>query len=176
MGRQGRGGPGAGGDSGGARRCSGLHRVQTEGEVIEQGRQHLQSYLGELLDAIVRSAPACPPVIRAAFRQLFQRVGERFPQHQVGPCRGMAWARSGTSPGDGALGVWSAGSPLGQGGSGRGRAAPKPHPWTAAHRCLWACPATGETLTCVPHALGGPSTPNLWLSPASCACASSPRP
>ncbi|NWX38017.1 RASL2 protein, partial [Notiomystis cincta] len=62
--------------------CSGLHRVQTEGEVIEQGRQHLQSYLGELLDAIVRSAPACPPVIRAAFRRLFQRVGERFPQHQ----------------------------------------------------------------------------------------------
>ncbi|XP_016158585.1 PREDICTED: ras GTPase-activating protein 4 isoform X6 [Ficedula albicollis] len=63
--------------------CSGLHRVQTEGEVIEQGRQHLQSYLGELLDAIVRSAPACPPLIRAAFRQLFQRVGERFPQHQA---------------------------------------------------------------------------------------------
>ncbi|XP_039576579.1 ras GTPase-activating protein 4-like isoform X4 [Passer montanus] len=62
--------------------CSGLHRVQTEGEVIEQGRQHLQSYLGELLDAIVRSAPACPPLIRAAFRQLFQRVGQRFPQHQ----------------------------------------------------------------------------------------------
>ncbi|NWX50898.1 RASL2 protein, partial [Steatornis caripensis] len=62
--------------------CSGLHRVQTEGEVIEQGRQHLQSYLGELLDAIVKSVPACPPVIRAAFRQLFRRVGERFPQHQ----------------------------------------------------------------------------------------------
>ncbi|NWX70783.1 RASL2 protein, partial [Alca torda] len=62
--------------------CSGLHRVQTEGEVIEQGRQHLQSYLSELLDAIGKSAPACPPVIRAAFRQLFQRVGERFPQHQ----------------------------------------------------------------------------------------------
>ncbi|XP_057266774.1 ras GTPase-activating protein 4-like [Pezoporus wallicus] len=62
--------------------CSGLHRVQTEGEVIEQGRQHLQSYLEELLDAIVRSAPTCPPVIRAAFRLLFQRVGERFPQHQ----------------------------------------------------------------------------------------------
>ncbi|XP_074016628.1 ras GTPase-activating protein 4-like [Numenius arquata] len=62
--------------------CSGLHRVQTEGEVIEQGRQHLQSYLGELLDAIGKSAPACPPVIRAAFRQLFQRVRERFPQHQ----------------------------------------------------------------------------------------------
>ncbi|XP_039938316.1 ras GTPase-activating protein 4-like isoform X2 [Hirundo rustica] len=30
----------------------------------------------------VGSAPACPPLIRAAFRQLFQRVGERFPQHQ----------------------------------------------------------------------------------------------
>ncbi|XP_065709242.2 ras GTPase-activating protein 4-like [Patagioenas fasciata] len=62
--------------------CSGLHRVQTEGEVIEQGRQYLQSYLDELLDAISRSAPACPPVIRAVFRQLFHRVGERFPQHQ----------------------------------------------------------------------------------------------
>lgn len=63
--------------------------MQTEGEVIEQGRQHLQSYLGELLDAIIKSAPACPPIIRAAFRQLFQRVGERFPQHQVGLRRGM---------------------------------------------------------------------------------------
>uniref|UniRef100_A0A8V1AFM0 RAS p21 protein activator 4B n=1 Tax=Gallus gallus TaxID=9031 RepID=A0A8V1AFM0_CHICK len=62
--------------------CSGLHRVQTESEVMEQGRQLLQSYLGELLDAIGKSAPTCPPVIRAAFRQLFQRVGERFPQHQ----------------------------------------------------------------------------------------------
>ncbi|KAM6242244.1 ras GTPase-activating protein 4B [Porphyrio hochstetteri] len=62
--------------------CSGLHRVQTEGEVIEQGRQQLQSYLGELLDAIAQSAPACPPVIRAVFRQLFRRVEERFPQHQ----------------------------------------------------------------------------------------------
>ncbi|XP_068512256.1 ras GTPase-activating protein 4-like isoform X1 [Anas acuta] len=62
--------------------CSGLHRVQTESEVMEQGRQHLQSYLGELLDTISKSAPTCPPVIRAAFRQLFQRVGERFPEHQ----------------------------------------------------------------------------------------------
>ncbi|XP_053851670.1 ras GTPase-activating protein 4-like isoform X2 [Vidua macroura] len=94
--------------------CSGLHRVQTEGEVIEQGRQHLQSYLGELLDAIVRSAPACPPLIRAAFRQLFQRVGERFPQHQVGLWRGTVWGQTGTSPGDSALWVWSVGSPLGQ--------------------------------------------------------------
>ncbi|NXG45241.1 RASL2 protein, partial [Psilopogon haemacephalus] len=62
--------------------CSGLHRVQTEGEVIEQGRQHLQAYLGELLDAIARSAPACPALVRAAFRQLFHRVAERFPRHQ----------------------------------------------------------------------------------------------
>ncbi|KFP21130.1 Ras GTPase-activating protein 4, partial [Egretta garzetta] len=62
--------------------CSGLHRVQTEGEVIEQGRQHLQSYLGELLGAIVKSLSSCPPIIRAAFRQLFRRVEERFPQHQ----------------------------------------------------------------------------------------------
>ncbi|XP_053941333.1 ras GTPase-activating protein 4 [Cuculus canorus] len=62
--------------------CSALHRVQTEGEVIEQGRQHLQSYLDELLDTIAKSVPACPPIIRAAFRQLFQRVAERFPQHQ----------------------------------------------------------------------------------------------
>ncbi|XP_068021466.1 LOW QUALITY PROTEIN: ras GTPase-activating protein 4-like [Melanerpes formicivorus] len=62
--------------------CSGLHRVQTEGEVIEQGRQHLQAYLGELLDAICKSAPACPPAIRAAFRQLFRRAAGRFPQHQ----------------------------------------------------------------------------------------------
>lgn len=67
----------------GACRCSGLHRVQTESEVMEQGRQLLQSYLRELLDTIGKSAPTCPPVIRAAFRQLFQRVGERFPQHQV---------------------------------------------------------------------------------------------
>lgn len=50
---------------------------------MEQGRQHLQSYLGELLDTISKSAPTCPPVIRATFRQLFQRVGERFPEHQV---------------------------------------------------------------------------------------------
>lgn len=57
--------------------------MQTESEVMEQGRQHLQSYLGELLDTISKSAPTCPPVIRAAFRQLFQRVGERFPEHQV---------------------------------------------------------------------------------------------
>ncbi|XP_068766392.1 ras GTPase-activating protein 4 isoform X2 [Struthio camelus] len=62
--------------------CSGLHRVQTESEVIEQSCQHLQSYLGELLAAIAKSAPACPAIVRAAFRQLFRRVRERFPEHQ----------------------------------------------------------------------------------------------
>lgn len=177
MGWQGRGGPSPGGDSDGARRCSGLHRVQTEGEVIEQGRQHLQSYLGELLDAIVRSAPACPPVIRAAFRQLFQRVGERFPQHQVGLWRGLVWGQTGTSPEDGALWVWSPAAVSGVcSRAGGQRAAPTRQPWTLAHRCLWGCPMLGEALTCLPHPLGGHSTPNLWLSPASSACASSRRP
>lgn len=66
--------------------------------MIEQGRQHLQSYLGELLDAIGRSAPACPPVIRAVFQQLFRRVGERFPQHQVGLRQGMDRGSNGDVP------------------------------------------------------------------------------
>nr|XP_009676489.1 PREDICTED: ras GTPase-activating protein 4-like [Struthio camelus australis] len=39
-------------------------------------------YLGELLAAIAKSAPACPAIVRAAFRQLFRRVRERFPEHQ----------------------------------------------------------------------------------------------
>lgn len=136
MGWQGRGGPSAGGDSGAARRCSGLHRVQTEAEVIEQSRQHLQSYLGELLDAIVRSAPACPPLIRAAFRQLFQRVGERFPQHQVG-LLGMAWGETGTPPGDRAPWVWCPaavnGVPSWAGGQREG---PKQR---SGHRCIAVC-------------------------------------
>uniref|UniRef100_A0A8C6YLG2 Ras GTPase-activating protein 4-like n=1 Tax=Nothoprocta perdicaria TaxID=30464 RepID=A0A8C6YLG2_NOTPE len=69
-------------DATGRMRCSGLHRVQTEGEVIEQSCQHLQSYLGELLAAMGRSAPGCPAVVRGAFRQLFRRVGQRFPEQQ----------------------------------------------------------------------------------------------
>lgn len=72
--------------------------------MIEQGRQHLQSYLGELLDAIVKSAPMCPPVVRAAFRQLFRRVGERFPQHQVGLRRGMRGLKQGCPQGTGCRG------------------------------------------------------------------------
>ncbi|KAM8797318.1 ras GTPase-activating protein 4-like [Eudromia elegans] len=62
--------------------CSGLHRVHTEVEVIEQSCQHLQSYLGELLAAVAASAASCPAVVRAAFRQLFRRVARRFPEPQ----------------------------------------------------------------------------------------------
>ena len=133
------GGPSRGADSAGACRCSGLHRVQTEGEVIEQGRQHLQSYLSELLDAIVKSVPACPPVIRAAFRQLFRRVGERFPQHQVRLQRWMDRGSNGDVPrGQGALGAvpsFGGWGPLLGGAQGwdageqRGHAAPEQQPW-----------------------------------------------
>nr|XP_042713675.1 ras GTPase-activating protein 4B isoform X3 [Chrysemys picta bellii] len=59
--------------------CSGLHRIQTESEVIHQSTQHLQSYLTDLLIAIAKSVRTCPATIRATFRQLFKRVEERFP-------------------------------------------------------------------------------------------------
>ncbi|XP_023393287.1 ras GTPase-activating protein 4B isoform X2 [Pteropus alecto] len=59
--------------------CSGLHRPQTEAEVLEQSAQTLRAHLGELLSALCRSVRACPAVVRATFRQLFQRVRERFP-------------------------------------------------------------------------------------------------
>uniref|UniRef100_A0A8D0H241 Ras GTPase-activating protein 4 n=1 Tax=Sphenodon punctatus TaxID=8508 RepID=A0A8D0H241_SPHPU len=62
--------------------CSGLHRIQTEGEVIQQSAQHLQSYLTDLLAAIAKSVKACPALIRAAFRQLFKQVGEHFPEEK----------------------------------------------------------------------------------------------
>lgn len=67
------------------RRCSGLHRPQTEAEVLEQSAQTLRAHLGELLSALCRSVRACPAVVRATFRQLFQRVRERFPsaEHEV---------------------------------------------------------------------------------------------
>lgn len=68
-------------------RCSGLHRPQTEAEVLEQSAQTLRAHLVALLSAICRSVRACPAVVRATFRQLFRRVRERFPsaQHQVRP-------------------------------------------------------------------------------------------
>ncbi|XP_072496384.1 ras GTPase-activating protein 4-like isoform X3 [Notamacropus eugenii] len=62
--------------------CSGLHRIQTESEVMEQSAQTLQSYLSELLSAISRSVRTCPAVIRATFRQLFKRVQEHFPENK----------------------------------------------------------------------------------------------
>ncbi|XP_052023776.1 ras GTPase-activating protein 4B [Apodemus sylvaticus] len=67
--------------------CSGLHRPQTEAEVLEQSAQTLRAHLGALLSAICRSVRACPAMVRATFRQLFRRVRERFPsaQHQNVP-------------------------------------------------------------------------------------------
>lgn len=63
-------------------RCSGLHRPQTEAEVLEQSVQTLCAHLGALLSALSRSVRACPAVVRATFRQLFRRVRERFPSAQ----------------------------------------------------------------------------------------------
>ncbi|XP_008830503.1 ras GTPase-activating protein 4 isoform X5 [Nannospalax galili] len=62
--------------------CSGLHRSQTESEVLEQSAQTLRAHLRALLNAICRSVRACPAVVRATFRQLFRRVHERFPNAQ----------------------------------------------------------------------------------------------
>ncbi|XP_021110107.1 ras GTPase-activating protein 4B isoform X3 [Heterocephalus glaber] len=67
--------------------CSRLHRPQSEAEVLEQSAQTLRAHLGALLSALCRSVRACPAVLRATFRQLFQRVRERFPgtQHENVP-------------------------------------------------------------------------------------------
>ncbi|XP_062945231.1 ras GTPase-activating protein 4B isoform X1 [Cynocephalus volans] len=62
--------------------CSGLHRPQTEAEVLEQSAQTLRGHLGALLGELCRSVRACPAVVRSTFRQLFQRVRERFPSAQ----------------------------------------------------------------------------------------------
>ncbi|MEJ1272655.1 RAS p21 protein activator 4 [Cricetulus griseus] len=78
--------------------CSGLHRPQTEAEVLEQSARTLRAHVVALLSAICRSVRACPVVVRATFRQLFQRVQERFPsaQHQVRPlCRSEGRERKG---------------------------------------------------------------------------------
>ncbi|XP_042542445.1 ras GTPase-activating protein 4B [Dipodomys spectabilis] len=67
--------------------CSGLHRPQTETEVLEQSVQTLRAHLAALLSALRGSVRACPALVRATFRQLFRRVRERFPgaQHQHVP-------------------------------------------------------------------------------------------
>ncbi|XP_033282270.1 ras GTPase-activating protein 4B isoform X3 [Orcinus orca] len=62
--------------------CSGLHRPQTEAEVLEQSAQTLRVHLGALLSSLSRSVRACPAVVRATFRQLFRRVREHFPSAQ----------------------------------------------------------------------------------------------
>lgn len=88
-------------------RCSGLHRPQTEVEVLEQSAQVLRTHLVALLSAICRSVRACPVVVRATLRQLFRRVRERFPsaQHQVRAPVGRAEGREREGiPWDGGLG------------------------------------------------------------------------
>uniref|UniRef100_A0A8D0CG49 RAS p21 protein activator 4 n=1 Tax=Scleropages formosus TaxID=113540 RepID=A0A8D0CG49_SCLFO len=62
--------------------CAGLHRVQTEADVIQQSAGHLQSYLFDLIHAIVQSAVYCPTSLCQTFRQLYQRVQERFPEKE----------------------------------------------------------------------------------------------
>ncbi|XP_067113290.1 ras GTPase-activating protein 4 isoform X1 [Osmerus mordax] len=60
--------------------CAGLHRVHTESEVIQQSADLLQSYLSDLLHAILQSASYCPVALCQAFQQLYQRVHKRFPE------------------------------------------------------------------------------------------------
>ncbi|XP_063060094.1 ras GTPase-activating protein 4 [Engraulis encrasicolus] len=59
--------------------CTGLHRTQTEADVIQQSTTYLQSYLSELLNAILQSASYCPLVLCQVFQQLYHRVEARFP-------------------------------------------------------------------------------------------------
>ncbi|TSP36108.1 Ras GTPase-activating protein 4 [Bagarius yarrelli] len=59
--------------------CSGLHRLQTEADVIQQSSSLLQSYLSELMAAILQSSSFFPLLLGQAFQQLYQRVQARFP-------------------------------------------------------------------------------------------------
>ncbi|XP_036435740.1 LOW QUALITY PROTEIN: ras GTPase-activating protein 4 [Colossoma macropomum] len=59
--------------------CTGLHRQHTEADVIQQSSSLLQSYLSELLAAILQSASYCPLLLCQAFQQLYHRVQARFP-------------------------------------------------------------------------------------------------
>ncbi|XP_027720185.1 rasGAP-activating-like protein 1 isoform X2 [Vombatus ursinus] len=52
----------------------------SEEHVRENSLGLLIGYLGEILEAIVGSVDRCPPAMRAAFRQLHQRVEDRFPE------------------------------------------------------------------------------------------------
>ncbi|XP_067293895.1 ras GTPase-activating protein 4 isoform X2 [Pseudorasbora parva] len=59
--------------------CAGLHRQQTESDIIQQSSSLLQSYLSELLTSILQSASYCPVLICQAFHELYLRVQKRFP-------------------------------------------------------------------------------------------------
>uniref|UniRef100_A0A8C1CNK1 RAS p21 protein activator 4 n=1 Tax=Cyprinus carpio carpio TaxID=630221 RepID=A0A8C1CNK1_CYPCA len=59
--------------------CAGLHRQQTESDIIQQSSSLLQSYLSELLTSILQSASYCPLLICQVFHQLYLRVQECFP-------------------------------------------------------------------------------------------------
>ncbi|XP_035196664.1 rasGAP-activating-like protein 1 isoform X2 [Oxyura jamaicensis] len=54
----------------------------SEAQVRESSLGLLQGYLGDTVDAIVGSVEKCPPVMRAAFKQLRRRVEEQFPSAQ----------------------------------------------------------------------------------------------
>lgn len=62
----------------------------SEAQVRESSLGLLQGYLGDTVDAIVGSVDKCPPLMRAAFKQLRRRVEEQFPseQHEVGATAG----------------------------------------------------------------------------------------
>uniref|UniRef100_A0A8B9EER2 RAS protein activator like 1 n=1 Tax=Anser cygnoides TaxID=8845 RepID=A0A8B9EER2_ANSCY len=62
----------------------------SEAQVRESSLGLLQGYLGDVVDAIVGSVEKCPPLMRAAFKQLRRRVEEQFPsaQHEVGATAG----------------------------------------------------------------------------------------
>lgn len=57
-----------------------MHRQQTESDIIQQSSILLQSYLSELLTAVLQSASYCPLLICQVFHQLYLRVQERFPE------------------------------------------------------------------------------------------------
>ncbi|KAM9621650.1 rasGAP-activating-like protein 1 isoform 2-T2 [Trichechus inunguis] len=54
--------------------------MPSEEHVRETSLGLLTGYLGPIMDAIVGSVGCCPPAMRLAFKQLHQRVEERFPQ------------------------------------------------------------------------------------------------
>ncbi|TRY89517.1 hypothetical protein DNTS_012014 [Danionella cerebrum] len=59
--------------------CAGLHRQQTECDVLQQSSNLLQSYMAELLSSILQSASYCPLLVCQVFQKLFLRVQEQFP-------------------------------------------------------------------------------------------------